>query len=209
MVLTRPQAASQPAFDKHFMDLIAQYQSVHIINLLGTGNEAALSDAYTRHTRSLISTLKQDADHLAEAGGDVTELSITAYDFHANVKAGGYSVVKEDFARRLRDIVKDREKFGFDLIDLRKGAVVLRQAGVFRTNVSRVSEIKLVAQLRKWMRSSQCLDCLDRTNYVEDVLSTLTVAAVQSMGLVSTSSLAPSVLEQASRTLWADNGDAL
>ena len=129
----QPQAASQAAFDKHFISLISHYGSVHAINLLGGGeSEQVLSEAYNKHLQSLIRTLRSD-DETFESSDPV---SLTAYDFHAQVRVGGHDLVKEDFQRRLSDIRQARERFGWTVVDRSGGAVVERQQGVFRTNVS-------------------------------------------------------------------------
>lgn len=81
--ITRPQA-SQPAFDRHFLQLTEEYGPTHAINLLGSKeNEAVLTAAYVRHVQLAHSVL-----------GDT--LGITHLDFHAVVKAGGHdSVIRE------------------------------------------------------------------------------------------------------------------
>ena len=56
--ITRPQA-SQPAFERHFMQLIDEYGAVHAINLLGSKeNEAILTSAYAKSLQ-----VAQDAIH--------------------------------------------------------------------------------------------------------------------------------------------------
>ena len=81
--ITRSQPASQPAFDRHFTSITAEYDASHAINLLGTReNEAVLTDAYSRHLRQL-------------QGLDVLDLGITHYDFHNQVKLGGHDSVVE------------------------------------------------------------------------------------------------------------------
>ncbi|KAJ9095489.1 hypothetical protein QFC20_006632 [Naganishia adeliensis] len=183
--ITRPQAASQAAFDKHFISLVSHYGSVHAINLLGGGeSEQVLSEAYNKHLQSLINTLRSDEETF-ETNDPV---GLTAYDFHAQVRAGGHDLVKEDFQQRLAAIREAREKFRWTVIDRAGGELVERQQGVFRTN---------------------CLDCLDRTNYVEDVISAVTTNAFISQISTPTSSVPPNMLTAAHRELWADNGDAL
>ena len=91
-----------------------------------------LSEAYNKHLRSLIDTLRSD-DESSESSDPV---SLTAYDFHAQVRVGGHDLVKEDFQRRLSDIRQAREKFGWTVVDRTGGQIVERQQGVFRTNVS-------------------------------------------------------------------------
>lgn len=82
--VTRPQAASQPAFDLHFAQLVDQYSAAHAINLLGTKeNEAILTTAYTQHLRAGRA-----------AGGEV--VGFTNFDFHAIVRALGHDSVPRE-----------------------------------------------------------------------------------------------------------------
>lgn len=81
--ITRPHA-SQPAFERHFAQIMEEYGAIHAINLLGTKeNEATLTNAYARHL------------HLArEALGD--DLGITHFDFHNSVRINGHDgVIRE------------------------------------------------------------------------------------------------------------------
>ena len=82
--LTRPQA-SQPAFERHFKQLIDQYGVVHAVNLLGSKeNEAILTQAYDRHLQTALITLGED------------NIGITHFDFHNAVRIGGHeSVIRE------------------------------------------------------------------------------------------------------------------
>jgi hypothetical protein len=135
--ITRPHA-SQPAFERHFVQLMEGYGSIHAINLLGTKeNEASLTNAYGRHlqiTRGAV--------------GD--ELSITHYDFHDAVKLGGHDSVIRDFryaslasvqrllqsphCSHLESIVDHVDRFGFSMCDVASDDIVTDQKGVFRTN---------------------------------------------------------------------------
>lgn len=181
--ITRSQTASQPAFDKHFVDLLSQYRAVHAVNLLGGGdNETQLSEAYNKHLRSLVRTLKDEPDEEEDV------VAITPYDFHAKVRSFGHDVVRQDFGGRLAPIVDARDRFGFTVIDRISGEKHREQSGVFRVN---------------------CMDCLDRTNYVEDVLSSLAIAAFLSEANVSDRPIPPTMFASSHRELWADNGDAL
>lgn len=91
-----------------------------------------LSEAYNKHLQSLISTLRSDEETFETSD----PIGLTAYDFHAQVKAGGHDLVKEDFQQRLAAIREAREKFRWTVIDRAGGELVERQQGVFRTNVS-------------------------------------------------------------------------
>lgn len=83
--MTRPHA-SQPAFERHFAQMMEDYGSVHAINLLGTKeNEALLANSYMRHLSMARSAL-----------GD--NLSLTNFDFHHAVRIGGHESVARNLS---------------------------------------------------------------------------------------------------------------
>ncbi|KAK4689930.1 synaptojanin, partial [Tremellales sp. Uapishka_1] len=179
--ITRPPQASQPAFDKHFLDLMQHYHSVHAINLLGQKDaESMLSLAYTDHLANLKRTL--DKMPSSEKKG-VGTLSLTAYDFHASVKIGGHEAVKYDFASRLQEVNDSMHDFGWTAIDASSGQIIELQDGVFRVN------------------------CLDWTNYVQDVISSITLSRF--LTSIDSPLLSSPTFWSAHRELWADNGDQL
>ncbi|KAG2013815.1 phosphatidylinositol phosphate phosphatase [Coprinopsis cinerea AmutBmut pab1-1] len=170
--ITRPHA-SQPAFERHFLQLMEEYGAVHAINLLGQKeNEASLTSAYTRHLA------------IARQGlGD--DLGITNFDFHNAVRIAGHdSVIRE--LRRVESVMDHVDRFGFTMCDASADEIVTDQKGVFRTN---------------------CLDCLDRTNFVQDILSKTTLE--EYLQLVRREWLSSNTLWTYHRELWAENGDAL
>ncbi|KAI6047496.1 SacI homology domain-containing protein [Pisolithus marmoratus] len=160
--ITRPHA-SQPAFERHFAQLIDEYGAVHAINLLGSKeNEATLTAAYANHLNRARNIWSD-------------QLGITLYDFHFAVRTAGHDSIIRDI-ERLKSISDRMERFGYTLADASTGELITEQGGVFRTN---------------------CLDCLDRTNFVQDILSRK--ALEQYLRVVH--------LDH--RELWAENGDAL
>ncbi|TFK43681.1 phosphatidylinositol phosphate phosphatase [Crucibulum laeve] len=170
--ITRPHA-SQPAFERHFMQVMEEYGSVHAINLLGTKeNEAILTNAYARHLQIAHNALGDD-------------LGITHFDFHNAVRIGGHDSVIRDL-RRMESITDHIERFGFLMSDATADEIITDQKGVFRTN---------------------CLDCLDRTNFVQDILSRTTLE--QYLRLVRLEWMQSNTLWTHHRELWAENGDAL
>ncbi|KAH9844079.1 DNase I-like protein [Rhodofomes roseus] len=170
--ITRPQA-SQPAFDRHLMQLIEEFGSMHAINLLGSKeNEAILTAAYARHLQSARTAM-----------GDT--VGITHFDFHNAVKIGGHESVFREI-RRLENIADHIDKFGFCMTDASTDELITEQRGVFRTN---------------------CLDCLDRTNFVQDILSRTTLE--QYLMLIRKEWVQSTALWSHHRELWAENGDAL
>jgi synaptojanin len=83
--ITRPQA-SQPAFERHFLQLTEEYGATHAINLLGTKeNEVILTNEYGRH----LSIAR------AVFGNDI---GITHFDFHSTVRMVGH----DNILRELR-----------------------------------------------------------------------------------------------------------
>ena len=147
-----------------------------------------LSAAYSNHLASLKASMEstpvnEKGSMDAKAGGT---LSITQYDFHAAVKATGNEAVRQDLSTRLYEVANSTQHFGWTAIDATTGQIVEQQQGVFRVN---------------------CLDCLDRTNYVQDVISSITLTHfLQSINSPLKNS---QTLWAAHRMLWADNGDRL
>lgn len=180
--ITRPPQATQPAFDKHFLDLIEHYGAVHAINLLGQKDaESMLSNAYSDRFKALQSSHAEEAQ---SSPGDVS-LTYTPYDFHSAVRMGGHEAVRTDLMA-MGDIANSLDAFGYTAVDLGNGEAISTQHGVFRTN---------------------CLDCLDRTNYVQEVLSTIALRGF--LGSHGSALLNSPTLWSAHRELWADNGDRL
>ncbi|KAI9456718.1 SacI homology domain-containing protein [Boletus coccyginus] len=126
------------------------------------------------------------AKHLYQARGICGDhLSITHYDFHNAVRIAGHdSIVRE--LGHLEDIADHMDRFGFTLTDASTDERITEQHGVFRTN---------------------CLDCLDRTNFVQDILSRKAIE--QFLGLVHREWLQANALWAHHRELWAENGDTL
>ena len=88
--ITRPHA-SQPAFERHFFQLMEEYGLVHAINLLGQKeNEASLTNEYARHLQIARTALGDD-------------LGITHFDFHSAVRIGGHDSVIRDLKFVLSD----------------------------------------------------------------------------------------------------------
>jgi hypothetical protein len=118
--ITRP-TTSQPAFERHFTQLVEEYGAVHALNLLGTKeNEASLTSAYGRHLQIARSALGDD-------------LFITHFDFHNAVKTGGHDSVIRDL-RRLEAVAQHMDSFGFTMCDASLDEIVTDQKGIFRTN---------------------------------------------------------------------------
>lgn len=193
--ITRSAEATQPAFDKHMSELEVNYGAIHVVNLLSSekSGELELTKRYRYHVQN--SMLNQPSeDHPADHG----LLKETDYDFHAETRQLGYEAAKgishylqdstEAFAYYLSEEVEDepRAPDGHRRQSLpRRPMSILQQEGVFRTN---------------------CLDCLDRTNLIQTIISQM---AVQEFLTQRSERRATNDFWVRHGTLWADNGDAL
>lgn len=192
ITVTRSREGTQPAFNKHMEDLEQIYGAVHIINLLSDTKpaEVELSDLYRHAIRRCP---------YSQSGGSSAEhalLQDTHYDFHAETKGpAGYEAAKDirryiegsthGFAYFLAEETDDSTEAVTDTFQqTNRMVVVLQQDGVFRTN---------------------CLDCLDRTNLIQTLISQMAVEAfLTHRGVYATSDF-----WMRHSSLWADNGDCL
>lgn len=116
--ISRSAAATQPAVERHFREMIEHYGKQHVVNLLsqkeGTA-ELQLTDAFTQ----AVYGLKMP-----------DQVKITNFDFHAAVKGNQFDNLST-LTAQLKDSNKD---FGFFLINTKTNVVVLKQGGAFRVN---------------------------------------------------------------------------
>jgi len=186
--ITRSAEGTQPAFDKHFGELEQNYGAVHVVNLLSETKpgEAELTNLYRYGVRHSALNHSDEKNHQL--------LRETEFDFHAETKGpNGYEAASmirrliensaEGFAYYLSEEIEDVSD---DTLDHphRRTVVVLQQEGVFRTN---------------------CLDCLDRTNLIQTIISQMAIEAF----LGHRGERAASDFWMRHSSLWADNGDAL
>ena len=191
--ITRSPEATQPAFDKHFEQLERVYGGVHIVNLLSAEKpgEIQLTDRYRYHTsKSPLTHVSDDKE-----ASDHHLLRETEFDFHEQTRvAGGYEGAQaikpliessaEAFVYFMTEEVEEQSNLGGKQQKLRRPMVIMQQNGVFRVN---------------------CLDCLDRTNLVQTIISQM---ALQ-LFLSHRSEAASSDFWRRHSSLWADNGDTL
>ncbi|KAG5747845.1 hypothetical protein H9Q70_009487 [Fusarium xylarioides] len=191
ITVTRSPDGTQPAFNKHFEELEQSYGAVHVINLLSETKpgEVELSTLYHNGIKHCP---------LSRAGPDGSSdhalLRETNYDFHAETKGpAGYEAAR-DIRRYIEDSTDgfayflaeetSEPRYDHDGSGQARMVVVLLQEGVFRTN---------------------CLDCLDRTNLVQTMISQMAVEAF----LGHRGEFAASDFWMRHSSLWADNGDSL
>lgn len=190
--ITRSLEATQPAFDKHFEHLELSYGTVHILNLMSStkSGEVELTARYKDHIlrspMNQVVGMQNTSEH---------RLVQSQFDFHAETKGpGGYEA-----ASMVRRLIQDRaDSFAYLLCDTTNGprtignrlqelsqqesTVILQQEGIFRTN---------------------CLDCLDRTNLIQTIISQMAIELF--LGHRSERATADFWMRHSS--LWADNGD--
>jgi hypothetical protein len=189
--ITRSSEATQYAFDKHLESLELKYGAVHIINLLceTKPGEAELSARFREHLANSL-RLKDDAQlagrHLMRS---------TEFDFHAETRGPlGYEGSTQirpriehslsGFAYFLSENDPEAANASGERSNREIPMVILQQEGVFRTN---------------------CLDCLDRTNLVQTIISSMALDLFFSQygGMLTQD------FQMRHSSLWADNGDAL
>lgn len=191
ITVTRGPDATQPTFDKHFDDLEQNYGAVHVLNLLSETkpSEVEVSNAYKTGIRNCALSQRREGE-----SADHVLLRQTHYDFHAETKGpAGYEAAR-DIRKHVESstdgfayfLAEETDDHGQDV--RRRGnlrlIVVLQQEGVFRTN---------------------CLDCLDRTNLIQTLISQM---AIESF-LGHRGKNASHDFWMRHSTLWADNGDNL
>ena len=204
--LTRSPEATQPAFDKHFENLEHAYGAVHIVNLLSPGKmgESELVERYRYHIQHSSLRQHHHTDDPEADSGTHELLSSTEFDFHERTKGtGGFEGAKairpylensaEGFVYFLTEetdsqntIEKNRTASSVSVASLhrRSSVTVMQQGGVFRVN---------------------CMDCLDRTNLVQNIISQMVIE----LFLSHRAETANADFWMRHGTLWADNGDAL
>ena len=179
--ITRSIEATQLAFDKHFEHLELNYGTVHVVNLLSKSKPGEVE---------LTARYKQ---HIAHSPLNELFLQESQFDLHAETK-GGYGAADavrhllhdsaEGFAYFMYDDIQSGKiPHGSDnSILARKSVTILQQEGVFRTN---------------------CLDCLDRTNLIQTIISQM---ALESF-LDYRNERASADFWMRHSSVWADNGD--
>lgn len=195
--ITRSPEATQPAFDKHFEMLERTYGAVHIVNLLtGTKTgELELTERYRYHIQH--SPLRQTM-RIERGEAETSEhhlLQSTEFDLHERAKsAGSYEGAKairqylessaESFVYFLTEEVDEQLDVKKTAVKRKIPVIIMQQAGVFRVN---------------------CLDCLDRTNVTQTLISQMGLEIF----LSHRAETANADFWMRHSTLWADNGDAL
>ncbi|OAD73140.1 hypothetical protein PHYBLDRAFT_96484, partial [Phycomyces blakesleeanus NRRL 1555(-)] len=105
------------------------------------------------------------------------------FDLHAECKGGNY----ENMSFLMQTIRKDLDSYGYFLMDPDDNQIVCTQKGVFRTN---------------------CMDCLDRTNLVQNEISRLSLTNFLTNRGLNQRRYFDGIMTRHAH-LWAENGDGL
>jgi hypothetical protein len=193
LTITRSPEATQPAFDKHFENLELSYGAIHVVNLLSNEkpSEVELTHRYRYHIRNSPLNFGNDK----ESSREHELIKLTEYDFHAETRGpGGYEAASmisqwiqhsaDGFAYYLSEETEEHVRANGQDHIIKRPTTILQQEGVFRTN---------------------CLDCLDRTNLVQTIISKMALEIFLSHKGVG----ANADFWVRHSSMWADNGDAL
>ncbi|KAL4214955.1 DNase I-like protein [Rhizopus microsporus] len=136
----------------------------------------------TASGESLLSTAFNTAIHQLKGYED--KVRMINFDLHAECRGGNY----DNVAYLMNDLGSIIDEYGYFLMDTEDNQIVCKQKGVFRTN---------------------CMDCLDRTNLVQNEISKrLLLNYLYSRFRNSRSSQIDHLMARHSH-LWAENGDGL
>lgn len=112
------------------------------------------------------------------------KVSMINFDLHAECRGGNY----DNLAFLLNSARRYMDDHGYFLMDVAENQIIEKQHGVFRTN---------------------CMDCLDRTNLVQNEISRIALTAYLRNRFQNNWSVIMDNLNGRHSHLWAENGDGL
>ncbi|CAO3615826.1 unnamed protein product [Mucor fragilis] len=140
-----------------------------------------LAQRDTSGGETLLSNEFNTAVH--QLGYNEKAVKMVNFDLHAECRGGNY----ENVAMLMNDIARYLDDYGFFLMDTDDNQIIYTQKGVFRTN---------------------CMDCLDRTNLVQNVISKRVLINYVQDRFKDRRIHLERVISRHSH-LWAENGDSL
>ncbi|KAJ2687497.1 Inositol-1,4,5-trisphosphate 5-phosphatase 1 [Coemansia sp. RSA 1285] len=191
--IRRSVKATIPATKRHFADLLNRYKRVSVVNLLKIHSSSSLNEptgAYSGSNAAANGMGSSEADlgRFYSTMVDALDLprslvNYHAFDYNTEVRGGHFERVHN----LISQIQPLTTSFKYYLEENETGIALSLQQGAHRTN---------------------CIDCLDRTNVVQSVISRSLVAEfLQNSRLVSGGTV-PAAIDGLGR-LWADNGNAI
>ncbi|KAJ2233189.1 Inositol-1,4,5-trisphosphate 5-phosphatase 1 [Coemansia sp. RSA 485] len=193
--ITRSVKATLPATKRHFSDLLSRYKRVCAVNLLkqhgsqpGYNGVATAAAAGSSGTANGAGFSEADLGTFYKTMIDAMGLprSLVAYeafDYNGEVRGGHFDRVNT-LIRQLNPFLSN---FQYYMVSNDSGTILSVQRGVQRTN---------------------CIDCLDRTNVVQSVISRAVIGEFIRQSRIVSGSVMDAVLDGLGR-LWAANGNSI
>uniref|UniRef100_A0A6B2KXC7 phosphoinositide 5-phosphatase n=1 Tax=Arcella intermedia TaxID=1963864 RepID=A0A6B2KXC7_9EUKA len=177
--LTRTREATQPAFKKHFDDMLKTYKRVHVVNLLSgkSGKENLLTVDFKEQLSVYLKESSQSARY---------QINFNHWDFNKECGTKFGNVIKIAEVSQIKDNLDD---FRFFMKNTDTNAVFQLQNGIFRINcLDCLDRTNVVMSTLAKLSIPLQLSILDIKN--------VTISSTNRFG-------------QAFQTLWANNGDSL
>ncbi|KAJ1821583.1 Inositol-1,4,5-trisphosphate 5-phosphatase 1 [Coemansia sp. RSA 2675] len=182
--ITRSAKATMPATQRHFADLLGRYKRVNAINLLKQNGSSGTYDGSDNGAGVPEASLGQFYQSMITAMGLPSSIiAYTGFDYHYEVKGGNFDRV----GGLIRQIGPLLSSYRYYLADNESDVILSLQRGVQRTN---------------------CLDCLDRTNVVQSVLSRAVLSEFMRQNDIVPRSALSAVMDGIGQ-LWRANGNAI
>ncbi|KAJ2550814.1 Inositol-1,4,5-trisphosphate 5-phosphatase 1 [Coemansia sp. RSA 1933] len=192
VTIARSVKATIPATKRHFSDLLNRYRRTSVVNLLKIhstyGDFGGTGAADPSIAANGAGTSEADLGRFYHTMLKAMDLpasliSYHAFDYNTEVRGGHF----ERVTSLIGQIHSLMASFKYYLEENESGIALSLQQGVHRTN---------------------CIDCLDRTNVVQSVISrNLIVEFLQQSGMVPGGTISAAV--DGIGRLWADNGNAI
>ncbi|KAJ2354907.1 Inositol-1,4,5-trisphosphate 5-phosphatase 1, partial [Coemansia sp. RSA 2618] len=190
--ITRSAKATLPAAKRHFADLLGRYHRVNVINLLkrhnSPGDYGGLAAADPGMVSHGVGTSEADLGRFYKVMVDSMGLpkslvSFDVFDYNHEVRGGQFDRV-QILMRQIAPLLASSKYY---LIENDSDTVLSFQRGVQRTN---------------------CIDCLDRTNVVQSVISRGVIAEFLRQNDLVRRHMLDNVVDSIGQ-LWAANGNAI
>ncbi|KAJ2720610.1 Inositol-1,4,5-trisphosphate 5-phosphatase 1 [Coemansia sp. D1744] len=190
--ITRSAKATLPATKRHFADLLGRYNRVNVISLLkqhnSPGDYGGLAAADPGMVAHGVGTSEADLGRFYKVmvesmGLSKSLVSFDEFDYNNEVRGGQFDRV-HILMRQIAPLLASSKYY---LLDNVSETVLSFQRGVQRTN---------------------CIDCLDRTNVVQSVISRGVIAEFLRQNDMVRRNMLDSVVDSVGR-LWAANGNAI
>ncbi|KAJ1916916.1 Inositol-1,4,5-trisphosphate 5-phosphatase 1 [Mycoemilia scoparia] len=192
--LTRMPQAAYPAAKLHFQDLLERYKSVHILNLLKSTPDAqgghpngngGMGQTTANSGGGEYELLRAYETQVRLLDLPTKLLKYTSFDYHAAVKNNQHQNVQ----MLISAIEGDLRKYQYFLMSNADGTILKLQRGVMRTN---------------------CMDCLDRTNVVQNVVArTVITAFLNGSGFENNSQTSLNAALNLVGQMWSRNGNEI